>query len=93
MNAHQRPDRNDLRIQLENYRMILDANADFFAADPQLEEKIDDYLAMLSGHLDRLVMWEKTGGPIDDEHSIDQVSHLLVEIKGFVANLLTDDAV
>ena len=93
MNPHHRPDRNDLRIQLENYKIILDANADFFASDPQQEEKIDNYLAMLDGHLDRLVRWEQTGVPIDDEHSIDQVSHLLVEIKGFVANLLMDDAV
>ena len=36
MNGHHRPDRKDLLVQLENYRLILDANADILADDPLL---------------------------------------------------------
>ena len=90
MNGHHRPDRKDLLVQLENYRLILDVNADILADDPLLEEKIDYYLGMLNGHLDQLDRWEQTSDSTNYEISIDQASRLLFEIKGFDVKLLDD---
>lgn len=88
MNGHHRPDRKDLLMQLENYKMILDANADLFAADPLLGEKIAYYLRMLNGHLDQLDRWERTSDAANYDFSIDQARHLLLEIRGFVVKML-----
>ena len=93
MNGHHRPDRKDLLVQLENYRLILDANADLLAADPLLGEKIDHSLRMLNGHLDQLDRWEQTSDSTNYEISIDQASHLLLEIRGFVVKMLGDQDV
>lgn len=90
MNGHHRPDRKDLLVQLENYRLILDANADILAGDPLLGEKINYYLGMLNGHLDQLDRWEQTNDSTNYEISIDQASHLLLEIRGFVVKMLGD---
>lgn len=88
MNGHHRPDRKDLLVQLENYRLILDANADILANDPLLGEKFDYYLGMVNGHLDQLDRWEQTNDSINYEISIDQASQLLLEIRGFVVKML-----
>jgi hypothetical protein len=90
MNGHHRPDRKDLLMQLENYRLILDVNADLLASDPLLGEKIDYTLGMLNGHLDQLNRWEQTGDSTNYEFSIDQASRLLLEIRGFVVKMLGD---
>lgn len=88
MNEHHRPDRKELLVQLENFRLILDANADILAGDPLLGEKINYYLGMLNGHLDQLDRWEQTNDSTNYEISIDQASHLLLEIRGFVVKML-----
>ncbi len=90
MNGHHRLDRRDLLVQLENYRLILDANADSLAGDPLLGEKLDYYLGMLNGHLDQLDRWEQTNDSTNYEISIDQASRLLLEIRGFVVKMLGD---
>lgn len=87
----QRADKRSLLVQLESYRLILEANLELFETNRQIREQISHRMGRLGAHLDELDRWERMKDQVNYNLSAEQAYGLLEEIKALLQQILYQD--
>ena len=88
MNTPNRLDKRSLEMQLENYKIIMEANSDLFEKDLLLKEHISHKMSMFESYTNELGYWGRKMDRIKYDQLLDQANKVLEEISLLIMQTL-----
>jgi len=92
MNEANPLDRRSLAVQLENYKLIIDANLEMFEKDPLLKARLTHKMGMLESCIGELDKWERIDDRAQYNHLLAQANALVRETGILVKQALEKDS-
>jgi hypothetical protein len=93
MDTSNRLDKRNLLVHLENYKIILQVNADLLEEDRLLNEHIHHRISMMESTVSDLEMWERKKDSPEYAQALDRANRILQGIRVLIEHLINADNV
>ena len=93
MDTSNQLDKRSLLMQLENYKIILEANSHLFEEDRLLTEHIHHRMSMIESTISDLEMWERKKDSPEYDQTLDRANTILQGIRVLIEHMLNPGSV